>query len=168
MSLWNYANVFAAAGFAGNSFDIAVGHNVSYTSTAGDLVFDDTTKTLTLTAGTWPTWIREVGKVFSTNSATNPGPFTVVSVDVTNKILTVLEAVTDETPVGTTVVDGSADTRLIDVLLSVGGAALESNAPHALVSTGALGASRTLDISALEAENALEGGEDLPGRFFYL
>ena len=63
---------------------------------------------------------------------------------------------------------GPADTGIVDVLLSVGDAALTEDAPHVLVSTGALGGSRNLDISGLEAESAAKGGQDLDGRFFYL
>lgn len=169
MALMNYATVFASAGFAGEHFDIAAGYNVSYSTTAGDLVFDDTTKTLTLTTGTWPTWIREVGKKFViSGTASNNGTFTTVSVDGTFKVLTVLEVVVDETPAGVTVLNGSADTGIIDVLLGAGNGALTSDAPLVLTSSGALGAARTLDISALEAENAAQGSEALNGRWFYL
>jgi len=63
---------------------------------------------------------------------------------------------------------GPADSGLIDTLLSVGDGALTEDAPHVLVSTGALGGSRTLDLSGLEAESAAKGGQALDGRFFYL
>lgn len=63
---------------------------------------------------------------------------------------------------------GPADTGIIDVLLSVGDGALTADAPHVLVSTGALGAAVALDISAMEAESVAQGGLALNGRFFYL
>jgi len=63
---------------------------------------------------------------------------------------------------------GPANTGLIDVLLSAGDGALTDNAPHALVSTGALTAARALDISGMETEGAGGGGQALNGRFFYL
>lgn len=63
---------------------------------------------------------------------------------------------------------GPANTALIDVLLSVGDGALTEDAPHVLVSTGALGGARALDISGLEVESAGKGGQALDGRFFYL
>jgi len=167
MAILNFATVFSSAGFAGESFDIAAGYNLSYATVAGDVVFAATGKTLTLTAGTWPTWIREVGKVFTTSSGTNPGPFTVVSVDGTFKILTVLETVVNETPVGVTNFLGSADTGIIDNLLSAGNGILTVDAPLVLYSTGTLGAARTLDISALEVESAQQGSQSLNGRWFF-
>lgn len=64
---------------------------------------------------------------------------------------------------------GPANTDIIDVLLSVGNAALTSDAPHVLLSSGALFAGGvTLDISALEAESSAAGSAALNGRFFYL
>lgn len=168
MARMEYVHTLFSAGISGESFDIAKGHDVTYTSAAGDLVFDDTTKTLTLTAGTWPVWAREVGKVFVTGSVTNPGPFTVVSVNGTFKVLTVLETVVDETPVGTTAVNGSADTRLISNLLSTGNGVLTTHAPMVMVSTGALGAPRTLSLADMETELVSEGGEALRGRVFFL
>jgi hypothetical protein len=63
---------------------------------------------------------------------------------------------------------GPADTSIIDVLLSVGDGALTEDAPHVLVSTGALGGARALDISAMEVESAAKGGQALNGRIFYL
>ena len=168
MAILSFSTVFSSAGFAGESFDIAAGYNLSYTTTAGDVVFAATGKTLTLTAGTWPTWIREVGKVFTTDSITNPGPFTVVSVDGTFKILTVLETVVNETPVGVTNFLGSADTGIIDNLLSAGNGVLTVDAPLILYSSGTLGAARTLDISALEVESVQQGSQPLNGRWFIL
>lgn len=168
MAGMNYFTGHFSGGLSGESFDIAQGYAVSYSTTAGDLVFAASGKTLTLTTGTWPTWIREIGKTFVTDSVTNPGPFTVVSIDVTNKILTVLETVSNETPVGVTVVNGSADTKLISNLLKAGNGVLTTDTPLVLYSTGALTTARTLDISALEAESVQQGGEALNGRFFYL
>lgn len=63
---------------------------------------------------------------------------------------------------------GPANADLIDVLLSVGDGALSDQAPHVLVSTGALGAPRTLDITNMETESGAGGGQALNGRFFYL
>jgi hypothetical protein len=169
MAKMNYEHVFSSAGFSGESFNIAEGYNVSYDTSAGDVVFDNATSTLILTTGTWPTWIREVGKEFVISGTTNNnGTFHTVSVDNTFKVLTVIESVVDETPVGVTSFDGSIDTGIIDVLLGVGNAVLTTDAPLVLHSTGALGAARTLDISALEIENVAQGGEPLNGRFFYL
>ena len=165
MALFNYATLFASGGFAGDSFDIAQGHpNSTFSSVAGDAVFAASTKTITLTAGTWPAWIQEVGKKFVTDSINNPGPFTVVSVDGTQKILTVLEAVVDETPAGATLFDGSINPCIIDNLLKSDNGVLETDAPFILYSTGSLGAARTLDLSNMEAENTNQGGEPLPGR----
>jgi hypothetical protein len=66
------------------------------------------------------------------------------------------------------IAQGPADTGIIDVLLSVGAGALTCDAPHALVSTGALGAAVALDISGMEVETAAEGSMALNGRFFFL
>lgn len=168
MADFTYATVAASAGFAGESFDVCSGYNVSYTTAAGDAVFaTGATNTITLTAGTWPTWIREVGKVFSiTGTTSNNADFTTVSIDITNKILTVKETIINESPAGAVTADGSADTALIDVLLKTGNGALTTDAPLVLVSTGALGAARTLDISALEVEDTAQGAQALRGRIF--
>lgn len=169
MANMTYATVFASAGFAGESFDIGVGYNLSYSTTAGDAAFLASGKTITLTTGTWPTWIREVGKQFVVSgTASNDGAYTVVSVDGTFKVLTVLETLVDETPAGVSAFDGSANTGIIDNLLSAGNGILTADAPLVLSCSGALGAARTLSIAALEAETAQEGNEPLRGRFFYL
>jgi hypothetical protein len=63
---------------------------------------------------------------------------------------------------------GTANAEIIDVLLSVGDGILTCDAPLVLVSTGVLGGARALDISALEAELAGDGGASLNGRFFFL
>ena len=63
---------------------------------------------------------------------------------------------------------GPADTGIVDTLLSAGDGALTEDAPHVLISSGALGGARNLDISGLEAESAAKGGQALDGRFFYL
>lgn len=168
MADFTYATVFASAGFAGESFDIAAGYGLTYTPASGDAAFALAGSTITLTAGTWPAWFV-TGKTFeiTSGSALNLGVFTVVSVTGAGKILTVLEAVATEAA-QTPVCNGSGDAGIIDVLLSVGNGALTSDAPLVLTSTGALTASRTLDITGLETETALEGGEKLPGRFFLL
>jgi len=66
------------------------------------------------------------------------------------------------------IAQGPANTGVVPVLLSVGNGVLTEDAPHALVSTGALNASRILDITGLEAESVGNGGQALNGRFFYL
>jgi len=67
------------------------------------------------------------------------------------------------------IAQGPANTGIIDVLLSAGVAsALTDNAPHVLVSTGALTNANALDISGMEVEAAGAGGVALRGRFFYL
>jgi len=53
---------------------------------------------------------------------------------------------------------GGANTDVIDVLLSVGDGILTENAPINMISTGALGAARDLDITGIEQD----------GRIFYL
>lgn len=53
---------------------------------------------------------------------------------------------------------GAANTDIIDVLLSVGAGAITQNAPINMISTGALGAARALDITAAEDD----------GRVFFL
>jgi len=168
MADFTYATVFASAGFAGESFDIAAGYGLSFTAASGDAAFALTGSTITLTAGTWPAWFV-TGKTFTITSGStlNLGTFTVVSVTGAGKILTVLEAIANESA-QTPVIDGSPDTGIIDVLLSAGNGALTADAPLVLMSTGALTSSRTLDITGLETETALEGGEKLPGRFFFL
>lgn len=64
---------------------------------------------------------------------------------------------------------GAADVGIIDVLLSAGNGALTDDAPHVLVSTGALFAGGvTLSLNGMEVESASKGGQALNGRFFYL
>ena len=169
MALINYSHVFAGAGFSGETWDITQGFNRSFSSVAGDLDFANTGSTLTLTAGTFPSWLAEVGVKFTVSGTTsNDGTYTVVSLDGTSKILTVKEALADETPVGVSVLDGSAEPDIQDILLSAGDGALTEDTPHVLTSTGALGAARTLDISGMENESSGRGGLELKGRFFYL
>jgi hypothetical protein len=167
MAKLNFEHGYFAAGLSGESFDICDGYNVTYTTSAADAAFSGA-NTITLTAGTFPTWLREVGKVFVISGTTlNNGTFTVVSIDLTFKILTVLETTVVEAA-QTPTFDGSADTKLIDVLLKAGNGVLTTDAPLVLYSTGTLGAARTLDIASLEKENTAQGGQDLQGRFFYL
>lgn len=160
-----YETVFAGAGFAGENWDITVGNNNSYTTTAGDVVFASTDNSATLSTGTWPAWIV-VGTRLVTDDATNPGPFTVDSV--TASKLTFVESVTDDTPVGAVEFDGSANPLIQDVLLSTGNGALTEDTPFVLTSTGALGGTRTLDLSGMEVESAAHGAQALDGRWFYL
>lgn len=167
MASLNFTTGLFSGGLAGESFDICSGYGLSFSSASSDAAFSNA-NTITLTAGTWPTWIREVGKVFTISGSTlNNGSFTTVSIDVTNKILTVLEATVTESA-QTIVADGSADSLLISNLLKAGNGVLTTDAPLVLYSTGSLGGARTLDISALEAESVAQGGEPLNGRFFYL
>lgn len=63
---------------------------------------------------------------------------------------------------------GPANTGVIDILLSVGDGALTEDTPHVLVSTGSLGAARSLDLTGMESESIAKGGQALNGRFFYL
>jgi hypothetical protein len=160
-----YETVFAGAGFAGENWDITVGYNQSYTTTAGDVAFASADSSATLSVGTWPSWVV-VGSILTTDDATNPGPFTVASVTTTK--LTFVESVTDDTPVAAVEFDGSANTNIQDVLLGAGNGALTEDCPLVLTSTGALGAARTLDISGLEVETSAHGAQDLDGRWFYL
>jgi hypothetical protein len=163
----NYSTVMSAAGFSGGDFDISAGYGLSFTPASADAAFN-VAGTITLTAGVWPTWLREVGKVFKiTGTTLNNSTFTVVSVDGTFKIMTVKEVVATEAA-QTPVCDGSADTAIIDVLLKAGNGVLTCDAPFVLTSTGALTSSRTLSIAGLEVESAQQGSEKMPGRFFYL
>jgi hypothetical protein len=66
------------------------------------------------------------------------------------------------------VCQGPADTGIIDVLLSAGNGALTEDAPHVLISTGAVGAAADLDLKKMEFESAGKGGAALNGRFFFL
>lgn len=167
MAGFNYETVFASAGFAGNSFDIAAGYatDLFTPAPAGDAAFSNS-NTITLTADNWPAWMVP-GKVFTITSGStlNLGTFTVVSV--VGKVLTVLETTVTEAA-QTPVCDGTADTGIISNLLSAGNGVLTADAPLVLYSTGALNAARTLDIGGLEDETVLQGAEHLPGRWFYL
>lgn len=66
------------------------------------------------------------------------------------------------------IAQGPADTGIIDVLLSVGDGVLTEDAPLVLVSTGALGGARILDLKGSESESAAKGSMALKGRMFYL
>jgi len=168
MAKLNYEHVFASAGFSGENWDITQGHNQSFDSSgdANDVTFTAATSKITLSAGTFPAWMQVVGAEFSTDSGTNPGPFTITVVN-SNQDIEVSPAPADEEGVDV-VFDGSPDTDIQDVLLKTGNGAMETDAPHALVSTGALGAPRTLALDNMEAENAAQGSAALDGRFFYL
>ena len=165
MAKMNYEHVYAAAGFSGDSWDIAVGYNLTFTSAVGAVSFDNATKKITLASGTFPTWLV-AGKVFYTDSVTNPGPFT-VKIRNSGTDITLFETPVNELLVTATLI-GSADTKIQDVLLSAGNGILTTDAPLVLVSTGALTAPRTLSISALESESVDQGSEPLRGRFFFL
>jgi len=66
------------------------------------------------------------------------------------------------------IANGTPNTLIIDVLLSAGNGILTEDAPMVMFSTGAITASRTLDITALEDESAVRGGAELLGRMFML
>lgn len=165
MAKLNYEHVFAAAGFSGETWDISKGHDLSYTSDALQVTTIVGTKRFTLGTGAFPSWFIP-GKVFETNSGPNPGPFT-IKTRISSTEIEVFGSVVLETGV-TMVFDGSKDTAIQDILLQTGNGDLTEDAPHVLVSTGALGAARQLDISAMEVESAGRGSQSLNGRFFYL
>lgn len=167
MAKMNYEHVYGAAGFSGDRWDVNLGYNLSYASIASDVTFA-IGKTITLAAGTWPAWVVP-GKQIKVNTALNPNTvFTVYEVISTSQISVV------ETPVaeaGVTVTfNGSIDTLIQDTLLKdlapLAVAHLTEDTPHLLVSSGALGANKILNISALEVESASRGGKPLRGRFF--
>ena len=164
MAFLKFGHVFASAGFSGETWDISKGYDLSFTSAALDVTLA-VTKTMTLAAGTWPSWFV-VGKSFLINSVTNPGPFTVASI-VSPSVITVHEAVVAQAGI-TAIFNGSPDTDIQTVLLSVGAGALTEDAPYALVSTGALGAARQLDLTLMEKESLARGQYPLNGRFHYL
>ena len=169
MAKQNYEHVHASAGFSGERWDVNLGYNVSFTSAALAVTFASPANTVALSSGTFPAWLVP-GKTFVTDSVLNPGPFTVLEVISSTQIKTV-ENVTAEAGV-TVVFEGSDNTLIQDTLLKDLAPAAEANltedAPHLLVSSGALGASRILNISLLEAESVAKGGRALKGRFFQL
>ena len=167
MAKMNYEHVYAAAGFSGESWDVAQGYNLAtFNATAGETTFAATGKSITLSTSSFPAWFT-VGKQFVVSgSVSNNGTFTVASYSAS--VITVQETLVNETPVGAVSFDGDGDTLIQDVLLKAGSGALTTDAPLVLVSTGALGAARQLDISALEAESAGQGGEALRGRLLVL
>jgi len=162
-----YSHIMSSAGFSGENWDVSEGHNLSFDSSgdANDVTLVAVGKTITLASGSFPSWMQEVGKVFSTDSGTNPGPFTIVSA--TASVVTVAETVIDEAGVDM-VFDGSPDIDIQDVLLKTGDGILTQHCPLVLTSIGALGAARTLDISALEVESGAYGSKALDGRWFYI
>jgi hypothetical protein len=169
MAKQNYEHVHASAGFSGERWDVNLGYNVSYASPALDVTFVAATKKIQLSTGTFPAWMV-AGKTFVTDSVLNPGPFTIMEVNSSTEI-TVLETVAAEAAV-TVNFNGSANTLIQDTLLKdlapLAEANLTEDAPHLLVSSGALGGNRILNISALEVESAVKGGRALKGRFFQL
>jgi hypothetical protein len=165
MAKLNYEHVFASAGFSGETWDISKGHDLSFTSAALAVDFIALNKRVTLSSGTFPAWFV-IGKRFTTNSVTNPGPFIVKEVTSTTEIR-VHETVANEAAV-TAIFDGSPDVDIQNILLKTGAGALTEDAPHVLISTGALGGARSLSISAMEVESVAKGSYPLNGRFFYL
>jgi hypothetical protein len=164
MASLNYSNVYASAGFSGETWDVSKGYNLLYTSQATDVTFA-INKTITLAAGSFPAWMLVPGKVFMTNDASNLGPFTVQSS--TTSVVTVYEAVTASAGV-TATFSSNVDTAIQDVLLSAGNGALTQDTPMVLISTGALGAARELILDAMEVETSDRGSQALNGRFFTL
>jgi hypothetical protein len=159
---FNYTHVYAAAGFSGDSWNVTLGHNLLFTAAAGDAEFSAAGKTITLTAGTWPAWFV-VGKVFSITGTTNNNLTFSVDAVVSNKIIAVRETVVDELA-ATPVINGSADLRIQDVLLSAGNGVLTVDAPLVLSSTGNLTAPRTLSFAGLETDDTM----DMRGRILIL
>lgn len=162
------SHVHASAGYSGKRWDCNLGHNLSFTSASTDATFA-VAKTITLAAGTFPAWLT-IGKVFTTNSLLNPGPFTVMD-NTTPNVITVLETVVAEAGV-TVTLEGSEDTGIQSTLLKnlapLATAYLTEDTPHLVVSNGALGGNRILDISGMEVESAARGGKALDGRFMHL
>lgn len=169
MAKQNYEHVHAAAGFSGERWDANLGYNLSFTPPALDVTFATPAKTVTLAAGTFPSWMV-VGKTFKTNSLLNPGPFTVMQVVSPSQII-VLETVAAQAGV-TVAFGGSENAGIQDTLLKdlppATPANLTEDAPHLIVSSGALGGNRILDISLMENESVSKGGKPLNGRFFQL
>lgn len=173
MAKMNYEHVYAAAGFSGERWDVNLGYNVSLNVVAGDAAWTAGNKRVTLTLGTIPTWMQQIGKVFTVDVGPNSGPFTVVNYDnATFKWVEVLETVVNDTPAGASTFDGSSDTKLQSLLLKNAAepveAALTEDAPLCLISSGALGANRTLNLAGMEVETLARGGQPLNGRFVYL
>jgi hypothetical protein len=171
MAKMNYETVLASAGFAGESFDISAGYGSSSIYVAeigtGDIEFFASTNTIT-TLDEFPVALTRVGKEFVVSgSANNNGTYFVVS-SPDNQTLIVNGPLVDEAAITDVTFNGTIDTAIIDVLLSAGDGILTTDAPLVLTSTGLLGAARTLSIADLEEESALQGGEALRGRFFYL
>jgi hypothetical protein len=88
-------------GFTFNKDTRGVLINLKTNSGAQTLTFAESTKTITRAAGSFITDGFVVGNLITTDSATNPGPFTVTVV--AELVLTVTEAVVDEGPISKTV-----------------------------------------------------------------
>jgi hypothetical protein len=165
MAVINYANVYAGAGFSGESFNICEGHNLSFASPT-TTTFTVLGNTITLDSGAFPAWLQEIGKQFTiSGTVNNNGVFTVATVSGT--VITTVEAIAAEATVAAAY-NGSGQTGIIDQLLSVGNGVLTVDCPWDLISTGALSGPVTLDLASLEAETTDQGGMPLNGRPIFL
>jgi hypothetical protein len=165
MALINYATVYAGAGFAGESFNICEGYNLSFVSptTASFVVAGNT---INLTTGAFPAWLQEVGKQFTiSGTANNNGVFTVAAASGT--VINTVEAIALESAILTNF-DGSGCTAIIDQLLSLGNGVLTEDCPFDLISTGTLFGPVTLDLARLEKETTDQGGMAMNGRPLFL
>lgn len=165
MAKLNYEHVFSGAGFSGDSWNVAKGYDLEFTSAALAVTFLVANSRIQLSSGTFPSWFK-VGKYFTTDAPLNPGPFIVKAIISATEI-EVHEVLVSEVAV-TVVFNGDKDLGIQDILLKTGNGALTDDTPHVLVSTGALGAARQLSIAGMEVESAAKGSMPLPGRFFYL
>jgi hypothetical protein len=170
MAFFRATHLNAAAGFSGKRWDMNLGHNLSYTTPALDATFAAGTNVISLATGTIPTWMYVGKDSIKTNSLLNPGPFTIKDNTIPGQV-TVQETLTAEAGV-TVTFDGSNSNGIQDVLLkdlpALATSFLTADTPYLVVSTGALGGNRKLDLSKLEVEVALEGGKALEGRFLHL
>ena len=105
MAKLNYEHVFAAAGFSGECWDVAKGYDRTYSSPASAASIA-VNKHITMSSGTFPDWMQKVGTVFKTDSANNPGPFSIDVVTSTTDI-TVRETVSTPDSGITAVFNGS-------------------------------------------------------------
>jgi len=167
LALINYATVYAGAGFAGESFNVCEGYNLSFASPT-TATFTVSGNTITLDTGAFPAWLQVIGKQFTiSGTASNDGVYTVAAA--TGTIINTVEAIAAEAAVLTNF-NGSGCTAIIDQLLSLGNGILTEDCPLDLSSTGALFGPVTLDLARLEKESTDQGGMAMNGRpiFFHV